>query len=212
MKKKLNQFISGLNIISIAEDRKEVLNDISLAIAKQAQKSSKVQVNFICTHNSRRSQLCQAWAFVISKFYNLKNLQFYSGGTEETSVYPAVIKTLESNGCIINAEKNTSNTNPTYILKFDDNSEDLKLKSKLMDSELNPNSGFVAIMTCRQADEACPFVPGAEIRKVLEYIDPKFSDNSPEELVEYNKISKTIAREMKFLFSKLKFEYITSLN
>ena len=44
---------------------------------------------FLCTHNSRRSQLCQVWGSILSKIYNI-DLKFNSAGTEKTEVYKTV--------------------------------------------------------------------------------------------------------------------------
>lgn len=51
------------------------------------------------------------------------------------------------------------------------------------------------------ADENCPFIPGAYRRIPLTYIDPKVSDNTPEESSTYNERCKQIATEMFFMMS-----------
>jgi hypothetical protein len=63
--------------------------------------------------------------------------------------------------------------------------------------------GFVAIMTCSDADEACPFVPGAALRVSLPYDDPKASDGSAEEAATYDTRSREIAGEMAYLFHRV---------
>ena len=55
-------------------------------------------------------------------------------------------------------------------------------------------------MVCSDADEACPFVPGAELRLSMPYDDPKAFDGTPMEEAKYDERSRQIAREMFFAF------------
>ena len=59
-------------------------------------------------------------------------------------------------------------------------------------------------MTCSDADENCPFIPGAEKRIPLRYDDPKEFDDTPLEAQKYDERSRQIAAEMFYLFSKIK--------
>ena len=59
-------------------------------------------------------------------------------------------------------------------------------------------------MTCSQADDGCPFVPGAEKRIPITYDDPKAFDNTPQQAEKYSERSKQIATEMCYIFSKIK--------
>ena len=58
-----NFFENAGNTISISNERRQLLGTIAENIAKEYQKEGTVNLNFICTHNSRRSQFGQAWAF-----------------------------------------------------------------------------------------------------------------------------------------------------
>ena len=58
-------------------------------------------------------------------------------------------------------------------------------------------------MTCNHADENCPLIAGAEQRIPVTYIDPKVSDNTPNQKQTYHERSIQIATEMKFVFSKI---------
>jgi len=73
-----------------------------------------------------------------------------------------------------------------------------------MNTPFNPKSEFCAIMTCSQADEGCPFVPGAEKRIPITYDDPKEFDNTPQQSEKYKERSIQIASEMFYVFSKIK--------
>jgi len=62
-------------------------------------------------------------------------------------------------------------------------------------------------MTCSEADEACPFVPGGCRRSSLPYTDPKSSDGTPQQEEIYFARSIEIATEMVFTFSEVKKIY-----
>lgn len=157
-------------------------------------------VIFICTHNSRRSQLAQAWATVISSYFNLK-YQFYSGGTEQTKCHPSVVKALISSGL---RSMNSDIQENHNLLKYGEpESCELSLFSKEYDHPSNPQKDFVAIMTCDHADENCPIVPGASGRFPLHYKDPKAFDGRPDEEQAYISCSNQIATELYFLISLL---------
>ena len=72
--------------------------------------------------------------------------------------------------------------------------------SKVYDAPVNPSEGFVAVMTCTQADEDCPYIPGAALRVALPYDDPKASDGSTAEAATYDERCRQIATEMFYLF------------
>jgi arsenate reductase (thioredoxin) len=71
--------------------------------------------------------------------------------------------------------------------------------SKKFGDPFNPQYDFAAIMTCSDADENCPFVPGATKRFSITYIDPKESDGTPQESETYDERCRQIAREMLFM-------------
>jgi len=53
-------------------------------------------LNFICTHNSRRSHLSQVWAQALAIILTLKMFFVILEGTESTALFPAAAKTLET--------------------------------------------------------------------------------------------------------------------
>ena len=59
---------------------------------------------------------------------------------------------------------------------------------------------FAAIMTCSDADENCPFIPGVELRLPLTYEDPKIADDTPEEAARYEERLRQIGREILYAF------------
>src|SRR5690625_5482308 len=61
--------------------------------------------------------------------------------------------------------------NPVYSIKYTYNQHPIIGFSKRLDDDFNPKSEFAAIMTCDSANEACPFVSGAEKRIPITFED-----------------------------------------
>lgn len=183
---------------SISPPRKKDLEKVSDYIRSSLEKGKTAKLNFICTHNSRRSHLAQIWTSVASTYYGLDGIETYSGGTEATALNPRAVAALERCGFKI---ENPGGENPKYKIHFSEDSEPLICFSKTFDDPFNPDSGFAAIMTCSDADENCPFVPGAEFRKPITYRDPKESDGTDRETEIYDERCKQIASEMFYLMS-----------
>ena len=198
----LTKTIEKIETKNINEERKNTLRQLIEFIQQKVDNKQKVDINFICTHNSRRSHLAQIWAQVASVYFNIPGVHCYSGGTEETALFPKVSETLANQG--FNILKITDDNNPVYAIKYDDNALPIIGFSKKYDSPFNPTSGFAAVMTCSQADGGCPFIAGAEKRIPITFQDPKISDNTPEQSQVYAERSLEIANEMFYVFSMIK--------
>ena len=197
----IKKTISQLNITTISQERKETLQLLIDFIQEKVNNKEAVNLNFICTHNSRRSHLSQIWAQVAAANYNIPKVFCYSGGTEATAMFPMVGETLKSQGLIINKIAETSN--PIYAVHYNDNTHPIICFSKTFDNTFNPTSKFAAIMTCSSADKGCPFIAGAEKRIPLTFEDPKAFDNTPQQAEKYLERSVQIAAEMIYLFSMI---------
>jgi len=199
---KIITVIESLDINSISEERKKVLVPLITLIQNKCEKDKDIRLNFICTHNSRRSHLSQVWAQTLAEYYTIKNVFCYSGGTEATALFPVVSDTLNKTG--FNISVIAEGQNPIYSIKYSSNQHPIIGFSKTYDDAFNPQSEFAAILTCNHADENCPFIAGAEQRIPITYIDPKVSDNTPLQQETYYNRSIQIATEMKFIFSNIK--------
>ncbi|PWW26680.1 low molecular weight phosphatase family protein [Chryseobacterium sp. AG844] len=202
MYQELLNTIQPLKWESIDADRKEVLEPLISFIQQKVDDRKEINLNFICTHNSRRSHLAQVWAQTAASFFAIQEVHCYSGGTETTALFPKIAEVLAEQGFSVFGIADT--TNPVYAVKYDDNSLPIIGFSKKYDSPFNPVSDFAAIMTCSQADDGCPFIPGAEKRIPITFEDPKISDNTPEQSAIYTERSLQIAEEMLYVFSKIK--------
>lgn len=199
--KSIEEFISTLDVNSISEERKEILQPLVDYIQQKVAQKNDIRINFICTHNSRRSHLSQVWAQTMAYHFGIKQVFCYSGGTEATALFPMAAQTLQNTGFEIN--KLSEATNPVYSIKYAENAHPIIGFSKKMDDEFNPKSEFAAIMTCDSANEACPIVPGAEQRIPIMFKDPKAFDNTPQQAEKYNERSTQIATELFYVFSKI---------
>lgn len=199
---KIENTIQHLNINSITTERKDTLQPLIDFIQQKVESQATIRINFICTHNSRRSHLSQIWAQTIAQYYNIKNVHCYSGGTEATALFPMVAKTLENTG--FNITKLSNDNNPVYSIKYSDNEQPIIGFSKTLDNTFNPKSNFAAVMTCSQADGGCPFIAGAEKRIPITFEDPKVFDNTPQQAEKYQERSLQIATEMLYVFSQIK--------
>jgi len=185
----------------ICEDRKVVLQPLVFYIQDKVNNNQIINLNFICTHNSRRSHLAQIWAQFAAAYYNIQNINCYSGGTQETALFPKVAETLSIQGFQI--FKIADSNNPIYAIKFDENCLPIIGFSKKYDDAYNPISNFAAILTCSQADDGCPFIAGAEKRIPITYEDPKISDGTTNQTEVYQQRSIEIATEMMYVFSQI---------
>jgi arsenate reductase len=202
MHQKLLNTIQSLNWENIEDHRKEVLQPLISFIQQKVDDNKEINLNFICTHNSRRSHLAQVWAQTAASFFSIPEVHCYSGGTETTALFHKITEVLTEQGFSIFSIAEIAN--PVYAIKYDENSLPIIGFSKKYDSPFNPVSGFAAIMTCSQADGGCPFIPVAEKRIPITFEDPKISDNTPEQTEIYTERSLQIAEEMLYVFSKIK--------
>lgn len=197
----ISDVLNALDLDTIPNERKELLKPLAKAIEAKHEAGQPVLLNFICTHNSRRSVLSQVWAQAIAAQLDIPNVQSYSGGTEVTAIYPSILSTLQEQGFLISAIN--EGTNPHTGISYSAEEPPVIGFSKRYDDSFNPESSFIAIMTCSEADKGCPYLPQAEKRIALPFEDPKVSDGTPLEAETYKARSLQIATEIMFVFSNL---------
>jgi len=181
-----------------AASRQKPLQELAAYIRENP---SSVNLLFVCTHNSRRSHLAQYWAAAAAAYYDVPNVQTYSGGTEATALHLHTIDALLESSFEVRLEEKHPD-NPRYDILLGGHIPAISGFSKTMDSPPNPSSGFCAVMVCSDADEHCPFVPGAQQRISLPFDDPKISDGKPERKKVYHERSLQIGRELLWAFEQ----------
>jgi arsenate reductase len=123
--------------------------------------SRPLRVLFLCTHNSARSQMAEAWL----RYLGGDRFEVASAGTEATTVRPLAIVAMREVGIDI-AEQT----------------------SKALDCYLGQPWDAV-ITVCDQANDVCPVFPGGQRRLHWSFPDPSRSTGSESErLASYREV------------------------
>jgi len=186
---------------SISPARKELLRQMINFIDARVRINRDINLNFICTHNSRRSQVSQVWAQAAAHYYGVRNVYSFSGGTEATAFNLRAVNAIRDAGFMISTIKN--GVNPVYEVFFAKDAKPITAFSKTYDDPFNVNTDFIAILTCSHADENCPLVPGAIQRVALTYDDPKEYDSTSREAEKYKERVEQIGTEILYAFSRV---------
>ena len=189
---------------AIPPDRKSMLFDFAKHISSAIRTDGIAKVNFICTHNSRRSHLSHIWAHVAANHFGISELKTYSGGTEATECNPRTIQALQRAGFQVTVI--TEPPNPKYEISFAKGESSILVFSKVYHDTAagNPNADYIAGMCCDDVDQRCPIVVGATTRIALHYRDPKIADGTVHEADTYDERSQQIAQEMFYLMGQVK--------
>ena len=105
---------------------------------------NKLRALFLCTHNSARSQMAEGLLRQLAG----DRFEVHSAGTDATHVRPLAVKAMNEIGIDISDHK-----------------------SKTLDQYLGESFDHV-ITVCDDANEACPFFPGAPNRLHWSFEDP----------------------------------------
>ncbi len=122
-------------------------------MAAAAEAGERARVLFVCTHNSARSQMAEGLLRDLAR----NHFEVYSAGTEATLVRPLAIQAMDEIGVDISGQE-----------------------SKTLERYLGEQFDYV-ITVCDEANEACPFFPGAKNRLHWSLEDPSRAEGSEEE-------------------------------
>lgn len=185
----------------ILTERKRSLERLGDDIRSKLKNGSPARIVFICTHNSRRSHMGHLWAQLGAAYHGVNQVNCFSGGTETTAFHPHAVEALRGAGFRI--RNNIPGANPIYKIKIPGSGIEQKVFSKKYTDPPNPTRDFIAVMTCSDADEACPVVFGASARHSIRYEDPKVYDGTPDQQEGYAERCRQISREMLYLFASV---------
>ncbi len=115
--------------------------------------TEKVRILFLCTHNSARSQMAEG----LLRHLAGERFEAHSAGTEATHVRPLAIRVMDEIGVDISEQE-----------------------WKTLERYLGEPFDYV-ITVCDDANEACPFFPGAKKRLHWSLPDPSAAKGSEEE-------------------------------
>ena len=195
----LAETIANLPFTAISSERLQLLDEMAGYLRAKMKQGEEIRLNFICTHNSRRSQFSQIWAQTAAAYYGI-DANCYSGGVEVTAFNPRAVAAIQRDGFKVVKKEGE---NPVYFVFYSEDEQPIVAFSKLYDDAINAPKDFAAVMTCDHADENCPFIPGAERRFPLRFEDPKAFDDSLLEEKMYSERSHQIAAELFYLFEKV---------
>ena len=122
-------------------------------VVAAAELGEQARVLFLCTHNSARSQMAEG----LLRHVAGDRFEAMSAGTEATRVRPLAVRAMEEIGIDISGQE-----------------------SKTLDRYLAESFDYV-ITVCDDANEACPFYPGAANRLHWSFEDPSRVEGSEEE-------------------------------
>ena len=133
----------------------------------------KKRVLFLCTHNSARSQMAEG----LLRHLAGGRFEAASAGTEATSVRPEAVAAMAEIGSDISSQE-----------------------SKTLDRYLEEPFDYV-VTVCDDANEACPFFPGAKERLHWSLPDPSRAGGTDEERMEVfrsvrDRLKERIEREL----------------
>ena len=180
--------------------RIQQLEPLSRYIFNKISRGETAALNFICTHNSRRSHLGQIWLQMAAAYYEIDLVKAYSGGTEETAFNSRAVAALQRAGFAV---EGGIGANPRYEISSSLGNLHLVSFSKKYDHLKNPKKDFCAVLTCSEADEACPVIFGADLRVKLLYEDPKSADGTDYERTAYDERCFQIATEMFYVMKQV---------
>ena len=195
----LTNTIGNLPFAAISSERLQLLNEMAAYLIAKMKQGQEIRLNFICTHNSRRSQFSQIWAQTAAVYYGIDTACF-SGGVEVTAFNERAVAALKRDGFKVVQKEGE---NPVYFVFYSEEEEPIVAFSKVYDDAINAPKDFAAVMTCDHADENCPVIPGAERRFPLRFEDPKSFDGTAQEEEMYTQRSHQIGAELFFLFEKV---------
>lgn len=198
----LDDTIANLPFAAISTERLQLLHEMADYLLAKIKQGEKIRLNFICTHNSRRSQFSQIWAQTAAAYYGIE-ANCYSGGVEVTAFNPRAVAAVQRDGFKVVKKEGE---NPVYFVFYSEDEQPIVAFSKLYDDPFNASKDFAVVMTCDHADENCPFIPGAERRFPLRFEDPKAFDDSFQEEFMYSERSHQIAAALFCLFEKISKE------
>jgi arsenate reductase (thioredoxin) len=118
-----------------------------------AEATLRSRVLFLCTHNSARSQMAEG----LLRHLAGDRFEVMSAGTEATHVRPLAIRAMDEIGVDISSQE-----------------------SETLERYLREPFDYV-ITVCDDANEACPFFPGAANRLHWSFEDPSRAEGSEEE-------------------------------
>jgi len=185
---------------SVSMKRQAILEPLVEYVLDRQRANEPARLNFICTHNARRSHISQLMAAVTAMANDLENIECYSGGVEVTRIHPNAIAALEELGFEFSGSD--EGDNPVFLVDLGE-ANLIEVFSKKYDDDSNPPNNFAAVMVCSSAEEACPYVEGASKRISVTFEDPKEFDGQDDAVKGYVQGSLEIGAEIYYVMQQV---------
>ena len=131
----------------------------------------KTKVIFLCTHNSARSQMAEAFL----RKYAGDHFDVYSAGFEPRPVHPYTVKVMRELGYDL------SDQHPKELKQY-----------------LGKVHFGIVITVCAKAEQTCPTIPGASTRLYWPFEDPAaFQGTEEEKLAKFREVRDEINEKIK---------------
>lgn len=114
------------------------------------------RVLFLCTHNSARSQMAEAFL----RKYGHDAFEAHSAGLEPTEIHPLTRQVMDEIGIDLLAQGHRSKGLDEYFVKL--------------------HVGYL-ITVCNNAEANCPTLPGVSVREYWGFDDPATHEGTAEE-------------------------------
>ena len=129
----------------------------------------KARVLFLCTGNSARSQMAEAFL----RRYGGDHFDVFSGGLEPKGLHPLTVRVMEEAGFDMSAHK-----------------------SKPLSQFLGEHFGYL-ITVCSNAEKNCPIFPGVSVRLHWPFDDPAEAQGTEaEQLEKFRQVRDQIASKV----------------
>ena len=112
----IKEFIIKLNENSISKKRLKILDKIINELNKNTLKNNYPKIIFICTHNSRRSQLAEIWSHTFSFIFKKQN-KIFSAGTSKEEFNIRAVNVLKKVGFVVGVANNCIFYHPQKIIQ-----------------------------------------------------------------------------------------------
>ena len=135
--------------------------------------NKKPRVLFLCTHNSARSQMAEAFL----RRYGHEYFEAHSAGLEPDELHPTTVQVMREAGFDLLAEGHRSKGLDEYFLKM--------------------HIGYL-ITVCENAEAKCPILPGVGVREYWGFEDPAaYAGTAEQKLAKFREIRDRIEERVR---------------
>lgn len=187
--------------------RKILLHNSAIESVRILKEEGKINIVYLCTHNSRRSQLAQIWSSFLVQIFKLEKIYVHSAGSEKTTLSDFVILSMGKFGFSF---KEINDDEKSAFNVFFNQDRICECYSKDLQDDSIPCESIYSIHTCAEAEQSCPFLKGSIGNFSLNYPDPKQYDSAENPTIHYQETALQIGTECFYFFNAIKDQLFQS--